>query len=219
MLSFYRTFDDVKENYYDGLIITGAPVEQMPFESVTYWDELCRIMEWSKTHVTSTFHICWGAQAGLYYHYGINKHPLEEKLFGIFDHKKDKKDSILLRGFDDVFPVPHSRHTYIKREDIEAHPELKILASSDRAGVYALSNHGGSQVFITGHSEYDADTLKRNTSAIKTQACPLRCRKTISPMMTIQRSLWSRGAAMQTCSTQTGSTISSTRPHPTTFRP
>ena len=161
MLSFYKTFEDVKDEYFDGLIITGAPVEQMPFEEVTYWDELCTVMEWSKTHVTSTFHICWGAQAGLYYHYGIKKYPLEEKLFGIFMHEKDRKSSILLRGFDDVFPAPHSRHTYIKREDIEACPELKILASSKDAGVYAISNHGGSQVFITGHSEYDADTLKK----------------------------------------------------------
>ena len=161
LLSFYRTFDDVKDNYYDGLIITGAPVEQMEFEEVSYWDELCSIMEWSKTHVTSTFHICWGAQAGLYYHYGIKKYPLKEKLFGIFMHEKDRKSSILLRGFDDSFPVPHSRHTYVKREDIEAHPELKILASSKKAGVYAISNHGGSQIFITGHSEYDADTLKK----------------------------------------------------------
>ena len=173
MLSFYRTFDDVKDNYYDGLIITGAPVEQMPFEEVTYWDELCRIMEWSKTHVTSTFHICWGAQAGLYYHYGIKKHPLREKLFGIFNHTKDHKNSILLRGFDDVFPAPHSRHTYIKREDIEACPELKIIASSKEAGVYIAQNHGGSQVFITGHSEYDADTLKKEYLRDKNLGLPI----------------------------------------------
>jgi len=174
LLSFYRTFEDVKDDYFDGLIITGAPVEQMEFEAVSYWDELCRIMEWSKTHVTSTFHICWGAQAGLYYHYGIKKYPLEEKLFGIFSHKKDKKDSILLRGFDDVFPVPHSRHTYIRREDIEAHPQLKILASSDKAGVYAISNHGGSQIFITGHSEYDADTLKKEYLRDKNAGLPIK---------------------------------------------
>ena len=174
LLSFYRTFEDVKDDYFDGLIITGAPVEQMEFEAVSYWDELCRIMEWSRTHVTSTFHICWGAQAGLYYHYGIKKYPLEEKLFGIFSHKKDKKDSILLRGFDDVFPVPHSRHTYIRREDIEAHPQLKILASSDKAGVYAISNHGGSQIFITGHSEYDADTLKKEYLRDKNAGLPIK---------------------------------------------
>ena len=174
MLSFYKTFEDVRDEYFDGLIITGAPVEQMPFEDVTYWDELCSIMEWSKTHVTSTFHICWGAQAGLYYHYGIKKYPLEEKLFGIFMHEKDRKSSILLRGFDDCFPVPHSRHTYIKREDIEAHPELKILASSKKAGVYAISNHGGSQVFITGHSEYDADTLKKEYLRDKNAGLPIK---------------------------------------------
>ncbi|MBE6587743.1 MAG: homoserine O-succinyltransferase [Ruminococcaceae bacterium] len=174
MLSFYKTFEDVKDEYFDGLIITGAPVEQMPFEEVTYWDELCRIMEWSKTHVTSTFHICWGAQAGLYYHYGIKKYPLEEKLFGIFMHEKDRKSSILLRGFDDTFPAPHSRHTYIKREDIEACPELKILASSEKAGVYAISNHGGSQVFITGHSEYDADTLKKEYLRDKNAGLPIK---------------------------------------------
>ncbi|MBQ3528417.1 MAG: homoserine O-succinyltransferase [Clostridia bacterium] len=174
MLSFYRTFDDVKDNYYDGLIITGAPVEQMPFEEVTYWDELCRIMEWSKTHVTSTFHICWGAQAGLYYHYGIKKYPLEEKLFGIFDHEKERKSAILLRGFDDIFPAPHSRHTYIKRQDVEACPELKILASSKEAGVYIVQNHGGSQVFITGHSEYDADTLKKEYLRDKNAGLPIK---------------------------------------------
>ncbi len=174
MLSFYKTFEDVKDEYFDGLIITGAPVEQMPFEEVSYWDELCAIMEWSKTHVTSTFHICWGAQAGLYYHYGINKYPLKEKLFGIFMHEKERKSSILLRGFDDTFPVPHSRHTYIKREDIEAHPQLKILASSKKAGVYAISNHGGSQIFITGHSEYDADTLKKEYLRDKNAGLPIK---------------------------------------------
>ncbi|MBR6676020.1 MAG: homoserine O-succinyltransferase [Clostridia bacterium] len=174
MLSFYKTFEDVKDEYFDGLIITGAPVEQMEFEEVSYWDELCSVMEWSKTHVTSTFHICWGAQAGLYYHYGIKKYPLEEKLFGVFMHEKDRKSSILLRGFDDVFPAPHSRHTYVRREDIEACPELKILASSKEAGVYAISNHGGSQVFITGHSEYDADTLKKEYLRDKNAGLPIK---------------------------------------------
>jgi len=174
MLSFYRTFEDVKDEYFDGLIITGAPVEKMEFEEVNYWEELCAIMEWSTTHVHSTFHICWGAQAGLYYHYGIKKYPLEEKLFGIFEHHKDKKDAILLRGFDDVFLAPHSRHTYVKREDIEMNPELKILASSERAGVYAISNHGGSRIFITGHSEYDADTLKKEYMRDKAQGLPIK---------------------------------------------
>ena len=161
MISFYRTFDEVKDMKFDGLIITGAPVENMEFEEVEYWDELCQIMEWSKTHVTSTFHICWGAQAGLYYHYGIKKYPLPEKLSGVFKHKTVHKNPILLRGFDDEFFVPHSRHTTVRREDIENDPRLKILAESDEAGIYAVTNHGGSQVFITGHSEYDRDTLKR----------------------------------------------------------
>lgn len=159
LLSFYKTFDDVKAQNFDGLIITGAPVEHMPFEEVSYWKELCEIMEWSKTHVHSTFHICWGAQAGLYYHYGINKHTLPEKLFGIFSHRCDYKNSMLFRGFDDVFSVPHSRHTTVLREDIEKIPELKILASSVEAGVYAVSAKKGRQIFITGHSEYDALSL------------------------------------------------------------
>lgn len=160
LFTFYQTFEDIKDQTFDGMIITGAPVENMPFEEVEYWDELCEIMEWTKTHVHSTFHICWGAQAGLYYHYGIDKQPLPSKMFGIFKHTADYKKSILLRGFDDEFYVPHSRHTTILREDIEAVPELKILASSNEAGVYAVSTEGGKQIFITGHSEYDANTLK-----------------------------------------------------------
>ena len=160
LFTFYKTFDDIKDKTFDGMIITGAPVEMMPFEQVEYWKELCEIMEWTKTHVHSTFHICWGAQAGLYYHYGINKQPLDKKMFGIFPHIADYKKSILFRGFDDVFMVPHSRHTTIKREDIEKCSELKILASSEEAGVYAIATEGGKQIFITGHSEYDANTLK-----------------------------------------------------------
>lgn len=160
LLAFYKTFDDVKHRYFDGLIITGAPVEQMPFEEVDYWKELCEIMEWSKSHVTSTFHICWGAQAGLYYHYGIQKYDLPEKMFGVFEHTVDYKRSILFRGFDDKFWVPHSRHTSVKREDIEAVPELRILASSDKAGVYCAVTEKGKQVFVMGHSEYDPFTLK-----------------------------------------------------------
>ena len=161
MLSFYKTFEDIKHGKFDGLIITGAPVEHMEFEEVEYWDELCEIMEWSKTHVTSTFHICWGAQAGLYYHYGIKKRHLDKKMFGVFEHKLDYKRSMLFRGFDDTFVVPHSRHTTCLREDIAAIPELKILASSDEAGIFACATNKGRQIFITGHSEYDADTLKR----------------------------------------------------------
>ncbi len=160
MLSFYRTFEDVRCEKFDGLIITGAPVEQMEFEDVEYWDELCRIMEWADTHVHSTFYICWAAQAGLYFHYGIKKRPLTKKLSGVYPHIKEHKTSILLRGFDDRFYVPHSRHTTVLREDIEATSELKILASGPEAGVYAVSNQGGSRIFITGHPEYDPGTLR-----------------------------------------------------------
>ena len=161
LLAFYRTFDEVRDRQFDGMIITGAPVEQMPFEEVEYWDELCEIMKWSLTHVHSTFHICWGAQAGLYYHFGVQKRPLEKKLFGIFPHEADYKRSILFRGFDDVFFIPHSRHTEVAREDLEKIPDIKILASSPEAGVFALSTRKGRQIFITGHPEYDAGTLKK----------------------------------------------------------
>ena len=160
LLTFYKTFDDIKHLKYDGMIITGAPVEQLAFEDVEYWDELCEIMEWSKTNVTSTLHICWGAQAGLYYHYGIDKHLLNGKMFGIFPHHVERKSSILFRGFDDVFMIPHSRHTSINRADIEAVPELKILASSEEAGVYAIATDRGRQIYLTGHAEYDAGTLR-----------------------------------------------------------
>ncbi len=159
LITFYKTFDQVKEQTFDGMIITGAPVEQMKFEDVEYFPELCEIMEWSKTHVHSTLHICWGAQAGLYYHFGIKKHELKAKLFGIFPHKADYKKSILFRGFDDVFMVPHSRHTTVLREDIENTPGLKILASGEKPGVFAVSTKNGRQIFITGHPEYDANTL------------------------------------------------------------
>ena len=159
MINFYQTFDSVRDQTFDGMVITGAPVERMPFEEVDYWQELCEIFEWSKTHVFSTFHICWGAQAGLYYHYGIEKKPLPKKLSGVYRHRVTHKGSILFRGFDDTFMVPHSRYTTVDRADILAIPGLKILAESDEAGVYAVSNKGGSQVFITGHSEYDAETL------------------------------------------------------------
>ncbi len=160
LFTFYKTFQDVKHLTFDGMIITGAPVEHLDFKEVEYWDELCEIMEWSKTHVHSTLHICWGAQAGLYYHYGIEKKPLDKKMFGIFPHKTDYKQSILFRGFDDEFMVPHSRHTTVLREDIKKVKELKILASSATAGVFAVTNKGGRQIFITGHPEYDANTLK-----------------------------------------------------------
>ncbi len=160
LLAFYKTFDEIKDNKYDGMVITGAPVEHLAFEDVEYWDELCGIMEWSKTHVTSTFHICWGAQAGLYYHFGIKKHKLDKKIFGVFPHRVDYKKSILFRGFDDTFMVPQSRHTTVYTEDIKKTKGLKILASSHETGVYAVSTNNGKQIFVTGHSEYDRDTLK-----------------------------------------------------------
>ena len=173
LLTFYKSFDELKHRKFDGMVITGAPVEHMAFEDVDYWPELCRIMEWSKTNVHSTFHICWGAQAGLYYHYGIQKHELPEKLFGVFRHTADYKRSILLRGFDDVFWAPHSRHTTVYREDIEKCPDLKILASSEKAGVYALMNDQGRQIFVTGHSEYDADTLRTEYLRDKNLGLPI----------------------------------------------
>ena len=181
MLAFYKTFDEVKHKKYDGMIITGAPVENLPFEEVDYWDELCEIMEWSKTHVTSTFHICWGAQAGLYYHYGVKKYPLQKKLFGVFEHKLDYKQSILFRGFDDTFVVPHSRHTTCNREDIEAVPELKILSSSEEAGVFVCATDKGRQIFVTGHSEYDADTLKNEYLRDKNAGLPIDLPKNYFP--------------------------------------
>lgn len=174
LLNFYKTFDELKDRKFDGMVITGAPVENMAFEDVDYWPELCRIMEWSKTNVHSTFHICWGAQAGLYYHYGIPKIDLPEKLFGVFQHKADYKRSILLRGFDDTFWAPHSRHTTVRREDIEAVPGLKVVASSEKAGVYAVMSKEGRQIFVTGHSEYDPETLQNEYLRDKNQGLPIR---------------------------------------------
>lgn len=173
LLNFYKSFDELKDRKFDGMVITGAPVENMEFEDVDYWNELCRIMEWTKTNVHSTFHICWGAQAGLYYHYGVQKKPLPEKMFGVFKHKADYKRSILLRGFDDEFWVPHSRHTTVLREDIEKVPGLRVIASSEEAGVYAVMNKEGRQIFITGHSEYDADTLNREYVRDKNLGLPI----------------------------------------------
>ncbi len=173
LLSFYKSFDELKHRKFDGMVITGAPVEQMEFEQVDYWPELVEIMDWSRTNVHSTFHICWGAQAGLYHHYGIEKHPLPEKLFGVFPHKADYKRSILLRGFDDTFMVPHSRHTTVLREDIEKVPELKILASSEKGGVYAVMTKGGRQIFVTGHAEYDPETLEKEYLRDKNLGLPI----------------------------------------------
>ena len=157
--AFYKTFDEVKHRNFDGCIITGAPVEHLDFEQVDYWDELCDLMDWTKKHVHSTFHICWGAQAGLYHHFGIPKRALDQKLFGVYPHRVEYKNSILFRGFDDVFSVPHSRHTTVLREDIERVPGLQVLASSEQAGVYAVYAKQHKQIYITGHSEYDVDTL------------------------------------------------------------
>lgn len=158
--NFYTTFDKVREQYFDGIFITGAPVEKLEFEEVNYWTELCHIMEWSKSHAFCTVHICWGAFAGLYYHYGINKKPLPKKLFGVFPHKVEVANHPLLKGFDDVFFVPHSRHTEIDTADIELCPKLTVLASSDEAGAYIIADGSNRQIFITGHAEYDRDTLK-----------------------------------------------------------
>ena len=158
---FYLTFEDVKEKRFDGLIITGAPVELLEFEEVDYWEEVCTIMEWSKTHVTSTLYLCWGAQAGLYYHYGIPKYSLDQKLFGVFPHVALKKQSPLFRGFDDVFYIPHSRHTENREEDIRRIPELELLAVSEEAGVFAVKSEDNRRFFITGHPEYDPDTLSK----------------------------------------------------------
>ena len=161
LLSFYKTFDEVKNDRFDGMIITGAPVEHLEFEDVEYWDELCEIFEWSKSHVHSTLHICWGAQAGLYYHFGVKKIPLEKKLFGIFEHTVDYKNPILFRGFDDVFYAPHSRNSTVDPAEVKAVKELKVLATSKEAGIYACMTEKGRQIFITGHSEYDSDTLAK----------------------------------------------------------
>lgn len=161
LTEFYGTFADVRHKKYDGLIITGAPVEQIPFEKVAYWPEIAEIMEWSKTNVFSTFHICWGAQAGLYYHYGIPKHDVTAKVFGVFRHHLCVEHEMLFRGFDDEFFVPHSRHTEIRREDIEKAPSLTIMAEAEApAGVYCVANLKRRQFFITGHAEYDPLTLK-----------------------------------------------------------
>ena len=161
--TFYKTFDDIKDSKFDGLIITGAPVEKMDFKDVDYWAELCEIMEWSKENVTSTFHICWGAQAALYYHYGVPKVAMPEKVFGVFKHHipAEKKHKMLLRGFDDEFFAPHSRHTGVEKEAIENVPALEILAESDEAGVYIITDKNERRFFITGHSEYDFDTLAK----------------------------------------------------------
>ena len=161
MLKFYKTFDDVKNRKFDGMIVTGAPVEMMPFEEVDYWDELCEIFDWAKTNVYSTYNICWGAQAALYYKYGVPKHILDEKLFGVFKHRPLDLYHPLLRGFSDVYYVPHSRHTETRREDIAEVKDLQILSYSDEAGVHLISDMACRNFYCTGHSEYDSDTLAK----------------------------------------------------------
>ncbi len=161
MAKFYNTFDEVKDNKYDGMIITGAPVEQLEFEEVDYWDELCMIMEWSKRNVYSTFHICWGAQAGLYYHYGVKKYPLKKKMFGVFPHQSLDITHPLMRGLDDVYYVPHSRHTETRLQDIALVKQLQVISYSEISGVHIISDMDCRQFFVTGHSEYDRDTLAK----------------------------------------------------------
>jgi homoserine O-succinyltransferase len=160
LAAFYHVFDDIRDSRFDGMIITGAPVEMMPFKEVAYWQELTAILDWTVTNVTSTFHICWGAQAALYHHYGVEKYPLPRKVFGVFPHTKTRSDVNILRGFDDTFYAPHSRHTEIKRGDILSVTELELLSESTEAGVYIAASRDGRQIFVTGHSEYDPLTLK-----------------------------------------------------------
>lgn len=178
---FYQTFKDIKSQKFDGFIITGAPVEQMDFEEVDYWDELKEIMEWSKTNVTSTLHICWGAQAGLYYHYGIHKEPLDQKMFGVFPHRVLNRKVPFVRGFDDVFYAPHSRHTTVSKEDILKNPDLEILAESDEAGVFIVLADEGKRIFVTGHPEYDRITLDKEYKRDKDKGLEIQVPKNYYP--------------------------------------
>lgn len=170
---FYQTFDEVKKQKFDGLIITGAPVELMEYEEVDYWDEICQIMEWSKEHAFSTLHLCWGAQAGLYYHYGIQKHVLDKKMFGVFRHYVKNRKVPLVRGFDDIFYAPHSRHTEVRKEDIEKCENLTILAESDKAGIFLVIDKTGKQIFVMGHPEYDRLTLDLEYKRDKNKGLPI----------------------------------------------
>lgn len=181
LLAFYQTIDDVADQRFDGLIITGAPVENLPFEAVDYWQELTAIMEWRKHHAFATFYICWGAQAGLYHHFGVPKYPLPEKMFGVFPHRVNHPTLPLFRGFDDVFYAPHSRHTEVRRADIEQVPELEILSESDEAGVYIVATRDGRQVFVTGHSEYDPLTLKGEYDRDVRQGLPIQIPRNYYP--------------------------------------
>jgi homoserine O-succinyltransferase len=181
LLNHYSAFDDVRNEKFDGLIVTGAPVEQMPFEEVDYWNELTRIFDWAETNVESTFHICWGAQAALYHKYGVPKYDLPRKMFGVFEHRLLNRTESLLRGFDDIFLAPHSRHTEIRRTDIEKIPELQILAESDEAGVYIVGSQDGRRLFITGHSEYDPLTLKAEYDRDVSKGLPIHVPKNYYP--------------------------------------
>lgn len=178
---FYNTFDELKDNRFDGLIITGAPVEQIPFEEVDYWPELCEIMDWTKTHVTSTLHICWGAQAGLYYHFGLKKTLLPEKLFGVFEHKVMNRKIPLVRGFDDYFMIPHSRHTTVSSGEIHGCPALTVLAESEEAGVLLCMTDGGKQIYVMGHPEYDRYTLHQEYQRDKEKGLSIALPKNYYP--------------------------------------
>lgn len=178
---FYKTFDELKNNKFDGLIITGAPVEQIPFEEVDYWKELCEIMNWSRKHAFSTFHICWGAQAGLYYHYGLKKVLLPQKLFGVYEHKVMNRKVPLVRGFDDTFLIPHSRHTAVLSEDIHNCSELTVLAESEEAGVLLCMAEEGRQIFVMGHPEYDRYTLHNEYMRDKNKGLPIQMPKNYYP--------------------------------------
>lgn len=181
MTAFYKTFDKIKKSNYDGMIITGAPVEHLPFEEVTYWDEIKLIFDWTQTHVTSTLYICWAAQAGMYHFYGIPKHPLDKKMFGVFEHKVYDRLNPIFRGFDDVFHVPHSRHTEIRKEDILKVPELTLLSESDESGVYMVMARNGRDLFITGHSEYSTGTLDKEYKRDVTKQLPITIPKNYYP--------------------------------------
>ena len=209
---FYTSLDEVRERKFDGLIITGAPVEDITFEEVDYWDEICEIMDWAEEHVTSTLHICWGAQAGFYHYYGINKRGLSEKLFGVYAHKVSNRKIPLVRGFDDIFLAPHSRHTETPAEAIHACPELTVLAESEEAGVFLAIAEGGKKIFVNGHPEYDRYTLNNEYHRDLTRACPSMCPTIITRMTIPVRGPCCSGGLTATIFTATGSIIMYTRP-------
>jgi len=181
LIAHYKTWEQVRKEKFDGLVITGAPVEQMPFEEVDYWHELCNIMDWARTNVFSTLYICWGAQAGLYHRYGIRKYPLSQKMFGVFEHKVLARNEKLLRGFDDAFLAPHSRHTEVRLSDVERVDELKVLAASEEAGLYLAATQNGRHIFVTGHSEYDPLTLKGEYDRDVRQGLPIQVPRNYYP--------------------------------------